>query len=77
MERRGFLALIGMSLSTAAIPSTALVPDRRERLKAVLMPVCRANGCAYILGVATETVHAGDFVQIQVYGPASVNARIT
>ena len=38
MERRGFLALIGMSLSTAAIPSTALVPDRRERLKAVLMP---------------------------------------
>lgn len=73
MNRRGFLGLISVALSTAAVPSAALIPDRRQRLKAAAIPIARANGCAYVLGVATETVHAGDFVQIQVYGPALVN----
>ena len=33
--------------------------------------VRRAQGRAFIVGVATETVGAGDLVEIQIYGPAT------
>ncbi len=81
MNRRGFFR------SLVAVPAAAYVVPN---ILATSAPVAdyamnttgsenwprieRADGRRFIVGVATETVHAGDFVQIQTRG--AVNVRV-
>ena len=67
MNRRGFVGSLGALLGATMRPAPKPEP--------AALPVERATGKRFIVGVATETVHAGDLVQIQTYGPASVNVR--
>ena len=73
MKRRGFFGAIGGVAVAALAPKVRDV--KPEPPKWELPRVRRANGKGFILGVATETVHAGDFVQIQTYGKAKVNTK--
>lgn len=61
--------------ATAMIAVGTAQSDVRGDNNPWAVPVKRADGRAFILGVATETVHAGDFVQIQTHGSATVNMR--
>lgn len=83
MNRRDLLNLVALALSARTVPvaasgGAAVVVERRDRLKAAALPavpICRADGKAFILGVATESVCAGDFVQIQIQGPATIRVQ--
>lgn len=76
MNRRGFFGLVG---SVIAAPVLAKVTDAPppfiEYAQNTPPPVFvqRANGQHFIVGVATETVQAGDFVQIQTAGHVTAN----
>lgn len=77
MKRRGFIGavatLIAAPVVGAAMPDRAMVdnPDTHDDGKPVR--VMRADGKAFIVGVAMETVHVGDFVQIQTRGNVTAN----
>ena len=76
MDRRGFLGFVMTAMSTSVMPSPDAAPDRRDRIKLATLPlVSRADGKGYILGVAPETVHKGDLVQIQTWGPTTVRMK--
>jgi len=59
------------AIGVAAAP--ALI--QREPSREDMPRVKRADGKAFLLGVAVETVRAGDIVQIQTHGEAMVNVR--
>jgi hypothetical protein len=61
MNRRGFLGALG-ALAAAPVVGAA-VEDKPQAI-----PVKRADGTSYILGVAMQDVHVGDLVQIQTSG---------
>jgi len=74
MNRRGFLARLGgagVAVATAGRLGAQTPPVNTN--PAGPLRVERADGTRFILGVAVGTVHAGDFVQIQTYGPATAN----
>jgi hypothetical protein len=73
MNRRGFLGTIGALGTAIAAPSVVSVRAQTPSVAAI--PIEPADGRRFVLGIATKTVHAGDFVQIQTYGPATVNVR--
>jgi hypothetical protein len=69
MNRRGFLGAVSAVFVAPAVGSTKLDAPATALLDPPLQ-VKRADGMRYIVGIATETVNAGDFVQIQTSGPA-------
>ena len=83
LSRRGFFGAIGAVAAAAAVPKVEAPPAPDWRTlpsePVVVAPapirVERANGKAFILGVATEAVRKGDLVQIQTYGVSDVNTR--
>lgn len=77
MNRRGFLGAMGAFVAAPIVGVPPRTTARSAPCGATVeapapLKVERANGCKFILGVATETVRAGDLVQIQTYGPATV-----
>lgn len=66
MNRRDFFGALG-GFVIGAGPTGPITPAANTPI-----PVQLANGSGFLVGVATETVHAGDFVQIQTYGPTTV-----
>lgn len=73
MNRRGFLGALGAFAAAPAIG--AVKPDAPPPPATTPPSVCRADGKAFIVGIATETVHVGDYVQIQTRGPATIHVR--
>jgi len=75
MKRRGFLKALG-AVAAAPVALTAVKPTKPtvtvQNNSAHPIYVGRADGNRYIVGVAVETVRAGDLVQIQTTGPATV-----
>lgn len=67
MKRRHFIGAVSALFAAPAVASVTPVPAPPP-----IPQVKRMDGCAFVLGVATETVHAGEFVQIQTRGPAQV-----
>ena len=69
MNRRGFFGALPALAAGVAVPQ--MVRPKVEEYRENPLRVERANGKAFIVGVATETIQAGDFVQIQTHGPAT------
>lgn len=81
MDRRGFFGAFAKTAIGVAIPAAIVAQEPKPTAvrysSGTAIPVARANGSQFIVGVATETVHAGDFVQIQTHGPVHTHAICT
>ncbi len=80
MNRRCFLAsLASVPVAVAVAPTVAAAPVAEYAMNTTGSENWprfeRANGMMFVVGVATETVHAGDFVQVQTRGAVNVKVQ--
>jgi hypothetical protein len=75
MNRRGFLSRFAGGAAAVAAAPFVTTPPQDEPRQSVPEPVrvVKANGTAIFVGVAMESVSAGDLLQIQTCGRVMVN----